>query len=110
MAVAAIEKKTNMLVTAINSLMEKFLPAESKHFDIEAFARKMQSENQWPLEEGLSTDYEVERDALENRSDSRPSPGPLLPRRQVHRPVPLPRRVLPRPSARLAAQMRRTPL
>ena len=36
-----IEKKKNILVTAINNLMEKFLPVESLNFDLQAFSEKM---------------------------------------------------------------------
>lgn len=57
--VPGLEKKAGMLVTAINNLMEKLIPVETKKFDLAAFSSKMSMEQQWPLEEGWTTDYQV---------------------------------------------------
>jgi len=52
-------KKTNMLVNAINNLMEKFLPIESRDFNLESYSEKLKHDKKWPLEESWSRDYEV---------------------------------------------------
>ena len=39
--VEALEKKNNMLVNAINNLMEKFLPLETKKFDLQDFSQRL---------------------------------------------------------------------
>ena len=36
-----LEKKNNMLVNAINNLMEKFLPLETKTFDLQEFSERI---------------------------------------------------------------------
>ena len=36
-----LEKKNNMLVNAINNLMEKFLPLETKKFDLQEFSERI---------------------------------------------------------------------
>ena len=36
-----LEKKNNMLVNAINNLMEKFLPLETKKFDLQDFSERL---------------------------------------------------------------------
>ena len=38
-----LEKKNNMLVNAINNLMEKFLPLETKTFDLQEFSERIRS-------------------------------------------------------------------
>merc|ERR1712130_509234 len=54
-----LEKKNNMLVNAINNLMEKFLPLETKTFDLQDFSQRIRNNNQWPLEDSWYSDYEV---------------------------------------------------
>ena len=39
--IEALEKKNNMLVNAINNLMEKFLPLETKKFDLQDFSQRL---------------------------------------------------------------------
>ena len=36
-----LEKKNNMLVNAINNLMEKFLPLETRKFDLQDFSERL---------------------------------------------------------------------
>ena len=36
-----LEKKNNMLVNAINNLMEKFLPLETRKFDLQDFSQRL---------------------------------------------------------------------
>ena len=40
-SIPALEKKNNMLVNAINNLMEKFLPLETKKFDLQDFSERL---------------------------------------------------------------------
>jgi len=54
-----LEKKNNMLVNAINNLMEKFLPLETKKFDLQDFSERLRNNNQWPLEDSWYSDFEV---------------------------------------------------
>jgi len=54
-----LEKKNNMLVNAINNLMEKFLPLETRKFDLQDFSERLRNSNQWPLEDSWYSDYEV---------------------------------------------------
>jgi len=58
-SIPALEKKNNMLVNAINNLMEKFLPLETKKFDLQDFSERLRNNNQWPLEDSWYSDYEV---------------------------------------------------
>ena len=44
--IEALEKKNNMLVNAINNLMEKFLPLESKKFDLQDFSQRLRRVSQ----------------------------------------------------------------
>merc|ERR1712059_60831 len=53
------EKKGNLLVKAINNLVEHFLPTESAGFDLQAFASKLKTENLWPIEKSWTTDHEA---------------------------------------------------
>jgi len=53
------EKKKNLLVSAISNLMEKFLPVESRQFDIQAFSNKLKNDETFPLTEGWDRDYEA---------------------------------------------------
>jgi len=57
--IEALEKKNNMLVNAINNLMEKFLPLETKKFDLQDFSQRLRNSEQWPLEETWYNDYEI---------------------------------------------------
>jgi len=54
-----LEKKNNMLVNAINNLMEKFLPLETRKFDLQDFSQRLRNSNQWPLEDSWYSDYEM---------------------------------------------------
>merc|ERR1719264_2450668 len=54
-----LEKKNNMLVNAINNLMEKFLPLETRKFDLQDFSERLRNSNQWPLEDSWYSDYEM---------------------------------------------------
>jgi len=56
---AVLEKKNNILVNAINNLMEKFLPLETRKFDMQDFSERLRNNDQWPLEETWYSDYEV---------------------------------------------------
>jgi len=56
---AVLEKKNNILVNAINNLMEKFLPIETRKFDMQDFSERLRNNDQWPLEETWYSDYEV---------------------------------------------------
>ena len=38
---AVLEKKNNILVNAINNLMEKFLPLETRKFDMQDFSERL---------------------------------------------------------------------
>jgi len=58
-SIPVLEKKNNMLVNAINNLMEKFLPLETKKFDLQDFSERLRNNNQWPLEDSWYSDYEV---------------------------------------------------
>ena len=40
-SIPVLEKKNNMLVNAINNLMEKFLPLETKKFDLQDFSERL---------------------------------------------------------------------
>merc|ERR1712210_58249 len=55
---AVLEKKNNILVNAINNLMEKFLPLETRKFDMQDFSERLRNNDQWPLEETWYSDYE----------------------------------------------------
>jgi len=57
--IEALEKKNNMLVNAVNNLMEKFLPLETKKFDLQDFSQRLRNSEQWPLEETWYNDYEI---------------------------------------------------
>ena len=40
-SIPVLEKKNNILVNAINNLMEKFLPLETKKFDLQDFSERL---------------------------------------------------------------------
>jgi len=56
--VNVFEKKANVVVEAISSLVQQFLPVESVQFDLDKFSARVQS-GQWPLEQSWLTDYEA---------------------------------------------------